>query len=85
MSGAKARYDAKSWNAALDAAAALLGKGYTFVRRPYDPKTQSYPVEIHPADKSVGGAKIDYTHCTPDEEGKDVAAILSLRRRVKAP
>ncbi len=75
------KIDAKSWNAALDAAAALLGEGYTFIRRPYDPKTKSYPIEIHRGDKNVGGAKIDCTYCSPDDEGKDVAAILSLKRK----
>lgn len=75
--------DVRSWNAALDAAAALLAKGYTFVRRPYDPKTNSYPVEIHPGDKRVGGDKTTYCHCSPDDEGKDVAAILSLKRKEK--
>lgn len=76
-----AKIDPHSWNAALDAAAALLGRGYTFARRPYDPKTGSYPVVIKRGDANIRGPKIDYTHVSPDDEGKDVAAILSLKKR----
>jgi hypothetical protein len=75
------KIDVASWNAALDAAVALLGKGYTFVRRPYDPKTNSYTVEIHSVEARVNGEKIYYTRCWPDDESKDIAALMSLKKR----
>lgn len=77
------KIDIPSWNAALEAAAILLGRdGYTWVRRPLDPKTMTYPVEIKRGDAKVRGEWSECCHCTPDDEGKDAAAILSLRKKV---
>jgi hypothetical protein len=76
--------DVRSWNAALDAAAILLGRdGYTYIRRPLDAKTMTCPIEIKRGDARVRGDYTDATHCTPDPEGKDMAAILSLKRKEK--
>jgi len=76
------KIDVKSWNAALDAAAILLGRdGYTYIRRPLDTKTMTHPIEIKRGHANVTGDYIDATHCTPDDEGKDMAAILSLKRK----
>lgn len=77
------KIDAHSWNAALDAAAFLIGRGYHFVRRPLDQKTMTYPVEIRKTGAQPKGDYLDWTHVTADEEGKDVAAIMSLKRPVR--
>jgi hypothetical protein len=78
---AKPKIDARSWNAALDAAAALIGQGYDWIKRPYDPKSRSFGVEVRPAsNKKPRGDYIEWCHVAPDDEGKDIAAINSLRR-----
>jgi len=81
MTKPRKKIDPESWNAAIDAAAALLARGFMFVRRPYDPKTTSYPVEIKPGRPKVTGDYVECCHVTPDDEGKDVAAVLSLKRK----
>lgn len=78
---AKPKIDTASWNAALDAAAALFGRGYDWIKRPYDPKLQSFGIEVRPAsNKTPRGTYTEWCHVSPDDEGKDVAAILSLKR-----
>lgn len=75
-----AKTDTVSWNAALDAAALLVANGFTFVRRPMDAKTMTNKVEIKPGDANVRGKWIDCCHVSPDDDGRTVAAILSLKR-----
>ena len=77
---AKRKIDSHSWNAALDAAALLLGRGYYYIRRPLDPKTMACPVEITAKRSTPRGDYTEWCHCNPDDEGKDVAAVLSLKK-----
>lgn len=75
------KIDAHSWNAALDAAAALFGHGYDWIKRPYDPKLKSFGVEVRPAsNKKPHGNYTEWCRVSPDDEGKDISAILSLKR-----
>lgn len=69
------------WNAALDKAALLVAAGFTYVKRPLDPKTMTQKVEIHPGDGKINGKWSECCHVSPDEEGRTVAAILSLKRK----
>lgn len=71
----------EGWNDALNAAAVFLSRDYIFVRRPLDPKTMMQPIEIYPGDAKIKGDYIEACHCNPDDDGKDVAAILSLKRK----
>lgn len=73
--------DNKQWNAALDAAALLVARGFTYVRRPLDAKTMTNKVEIKSGDAKIRGDWDDACHVSPDEEGRTVAAILSLKRK----
>lgn len=71
------------WNDALDAAAALLAKGYTWVRRPLDPSTMTHKIEVYPGNPTIKGDYVEATHVAPGSDGMDAAAVLSLRRKVK--
>lgn len=69
------------WNAALEAAADLIGtRGYAYVRRPFDPATMTTKFEILVGDGLPTGEHDEFCHCSP--EPMTAAAILSLRRHL---
>lgn len=67
----------RDWNEALEAAAKLLGDGFTFVRRPIG-NDMSQKVEVYPGEADVQGAVDEATHVAGNDYG--AAAVLSLRK-----